>query len=374
MSVPSVPLKVIHLLDAAGGDGQLWGKERVAHWLMEAQLASKDVYPILCTLTPKLLNDVASQAGIESHHLAETVTKDPRPYIAGLRKILEAQPGAIVHTHGYKANLIGRAAKLARVPMGGLVSTCHGWVETTRSLRLYNALDRFTSRYSDAATVPAPNMQEKMPKGTIFLPNGIPDSPLPTPDEEALLRNRLSIPTSAIVAGTLGRLSAEKGIDVLIDAVAKTQDVPNLLWVVAGTGPLADDLKRAEIQYPNLRFIGYVDGSAGLLPATDIFVQPSWTEGLSLALLEAARAGRAIVATRVGATDWAVRPPREAILVEKGDASGMAAGVSRLAADRDLRQSLGKEARRRFDEALNVDAMHRRLLEIYRSVARKYAS
>jgi glycosyltransferase involved in cell wall biosynthesis len=360
---------VIHLLDAAGGDGQLWGKERVAHWLMEAQLASQDVYPILCTLTPKLLNEIASQSGIESHHLAETVTKDPRPYIAGLRRILQSHPRAIVHTHGYKANLIGRAAKLARVPMAGLVSTCHGWVETTRSLRLYNALDRLTSRYSDAATVPAPNMQAKMPKGTLFLPNGIPASPLPSPDEESQLRSKLAIPPGTVVAGTLGRLSAEKGIDVLINAVAETLNVPNLLWVVAGTGPLADDLKHAESQFQNLRFIGYVDGSAGLLPAIDIFVQPSWTEGLSLALLEAARAGRAIVATRVGATDWAVRSPSEAILVEKGDVAGLAAGVNRLAADRDLRQSLGREARRRFDEALNIDAMHRRLLDIYRNVA-----
>lgn len=211
-----------------------------------------------------------------------------------------------------------------------------------------------------------------MPAGTIFLPNGIPQEQVPTPAEESTLRAQLGIAPHQIVAGTLGRLSAEKGIDVLIDAVARTRGVERLVWVVAGTGPLADELTRAAQEYPNLRFIGYVEGSAGLLPATDIFVQPSWTEGLSLALLEAARAGRAIVATRVGATDWAVRPNQEAILVEKGDAAGIAAGVTRLVEDADLRQSLAKRARARFDETLDIMAMHRRLLEIYRQVlARK---
>ncbi|MBY0589060.1 glycosyltransferase family 4 protein [bacterium] len=362
------PVTVIHLLDAAGGDGQLWGKERVAHWLMEAQLASGEVLPLLRTLTPKLLNEVAGRSGIDSQAIAQTVTKDPRPYVAGLRKALDQQPGALVHTHGYKANLIGRAAKWAGVKMGGLISTCHGWVETTRSLRVYNALDRFTSRYSDAATVPAPNMQERMPRGTIFLPNGIPDAPVPTPEEEQALRAKLRIPSGAIVAGTLGRLSAEKGIDVLIDAVRQTSSVPNLVWIVAGTGPLADDLKRAETELPNLRFIGYVEGSEGLLPAIDVFVQPSWTEGLSLALLEAARAQRAIVATRVGATDWAIRPQQEGLLVQKGDGTKLAEEVTRLAADEELRRDLGHAARHRFEDALNIHAMHRRLLEVYQQV------
>jgi glycosyltransferase involved in cell wall biosynthesis len=338
---------------------------------MEAQLASRQVLPLLRTLTPKLLNDVARQSGIDSEAIADAVTKDPRPYVAGLRHTLKEHPGALVHTHGYKANLIGRAAKWAGVPMGGLISTCHGWVETSRSLRLYNMLDRWTTRFSDAATVPASNMLERMPAGTIFLPNGIPNAPVPRKEEEAALRAKLNLPPGAILAGTLGRLSAEKGIDVLIETVRLTASQPNLVWVVAGTGPLADNLVQAQAQYPNLRYIGYVDGADGLLPAIDIFVQPSWTEGLSLALLEAARAARAIVATRVGATDWAVRHQKEALLVEKGDAAGLARDVTRLASDQHLREGLAQAARERFDDALNVEAMHRSLLDIYDRVRSK---
>ena len=123
---------------------------------------------------------------------------------------------------------------------------------------------------------------------------------------------------------------------------------------------------------PNIHFVGYVDGSTAFLPAIDIFVQPSWSEGLSLALLEAARAAIPMVATRVGATDWAVRDSVEATLINAGDSFALAEGVMRLAHNQSRRESMGKAARQRFDEALNIDAMQRTYLELYHRVQSKH--
>ena len=339
------------MVDAAGGTDQLWGKERVVEWLMESQAASGDVVPLLRTLTPKRLTEVASLAGIDSSSLHHQDSKDPRPYLASLRGLFKAHPKALLHTHGYKANLIGRMARWSGIRMGGLIATCHGWIETSRSLRLYNSLDRWTSCWSDLVTVPSPAMVPRLSRGAVFVPNGIPDLPVPTPEERIRARRLLNLSEHQIVAGTLGRLSPEKGIDVLIKAAQLTENVPELVWAVAGTGPLEGELREAAKSLPQIRFVGYVDGSTAFLPAIDIFVQPSWSEGLSLALLEAARAALPIVATRVGATDWAVRDSIEAYLINAGDASSLGDRVMRLAREPSLRQSLSEAARRRFDEA-----------------------
>jgi len=362
------PVEVVHLVDAAGGSDQLWGKERVVHWLMQAQSASGDVVPHLRTLTQKLLTDVVAREGMDSAPLFGRDSKDPRPYISSLRATMKRIPRAVVHTHGYKANLIGRMARVAGVPMGGLISTCHGWVNTSRSLRMYNSLDRWTSRWSDLVTVPSPTMTTQLTRGSLFVPNGIPDLPVPTAADRSKARCLLGLPEHQIVAGTLGRLSPEKGIDVLIKAAQATRDVPELVWAVAGTGPLEGELREAAQTLPNIHFVGYVDGSTGFLPAIDIFVQPSWSEGLSLALLEAARAALPTVATRVGATDWAVHDGVEAYLIDAGDWFALAENVARLARDPARRDRLGSAARRRFDEALNIEAMHRTYGELYRRV------
>lgn len=361
--------RVVHIVDAAGGADQLWGKERVVLWLMEAQARSGDITPQLLTLTDTLLTRRACEAGLPADVLADVVTKDPRPYLAGLRTQLAPFPPAILHTHGYKANLLGRLARWRGVRHLGLVATCHGWVDTTASLRLYNTLDRWTSRYSDAVTVPAPSMLASLSSGALFVPNGIPQGPVPTPAERAEARLRLGLPADAVVAGTLGRLSPEKGIDVLLGAVRATQRDPRLIWVVAGTGPLEGDVRSACESQLNLRFVGYVDGPREFLPALDIFVQPSWSEGLSLALLEAARSACAIVATNVGATEWAVRDRREAFLLPAGEPQRLANDVLTLVDDSNLRSTMAAAARQRFDEALDIEAMHRAYLNIYRDVS-----
>jgi glycosyltransferase involved in cell wall biosynthesis len=367
-------LNVVHLVDAAGGSDQLWGKERVVHWLMEAQRSAGNVLPRLATLTNKRLTEVVAGEGFETVALTDRDTKDPRPYVRALRNYLCEISPSVVHTHGYKANLLGRAARWAGVPMRGLVGTCHGWVDTSRSLRLYNMLDRWTSASSDAVTVPSPTMLGLLGKNAHFIPNGIHDRPAPDEAERARARESLRIPPHAVVAGTLGRLSAEKGIDVLLSAARHSADVENLLWLVAGTGPLEEELRKSASDLPQVRFVGYVDGSQQFLPAIDIFVQPSWSEGLSLALLEATRSALPIVATRVGATEWAVRHEVEAYLVSAGESEKLAEFVSALARSGDLRQCLGMSARRRFDDALNISAMQRRYHELYESVANRRAN
>lgn len=253
--------------------------------------------------------------------------------------------------------------------MRGLVSTCHGWVETSLPLRAYNALDRWTSRLSDAVTVPSADMLARLPKSAIAIPNGIPDLPLADSRRRADLRERYGFLDFHVVAGMVGRLSPEKGVEEWISAARLARNDERLFWAVAGAGPLENQVREEVFAAPNLRWVGYVDAAAEFFPAIDVYVQPSRSEGLSLALLEACRAGKPIVATRVGATEWAVRDGVEAVLVPPNDPESLAREVGRLARDPSLRERLGQAARKRYEERLTIEAMHREYLELYRRVA-----
>lgn len=364
------PLSVVHLVDAAGGSEQLWGKERVVLWLAQSQIATGQVRPRIWTLTPKLLTQTAEKDGIESASLSTKVSKNLHLYARHLRERLSAIEPSIVHSHGYKANLVSRLARRIGAPMVGLVSTCHGWVNTSISLRVYNALDRWTSRWSDAVTVPSEVMLARLPRSAVAIPNGIPDAPPASAERRTALRRLFGFQDTQIVAGVVGRLSPEKGIHELIAAAELTKNDERLVWCVAGTGPMEAALRSAREGLPNLRFVGYVDGSHAFLPAIDVFVQPSRSEGLSLSLLEACRGGLAIVATRVGATEWAVRNDREAVLISPGAADCLAEAVKRVSDDPLLRARLGREARRRFVDALDIAVMQKRYLDLYRRVAK----
>jgi glycosyltransferase involved in cell wall biosynthesis len=86
-----------------------------------------------------------------------------------------------------------------------------------------------------------------------------------------------------------------------------------------------------------------------------VYVQPSRVEGLSLSLLQAMRAGKPIVATRVNATELAIRDGIDGLLVEPRSASALKNGVERVAADRGFAQRLGDSARARFLENFCIE-------------------
>lgn len=101
-----------------------------------------------------------------------------------------------------------------------------------------------------------------------------------------------------------------------------------------------------------------------LMREADVFVLPSTSEGLPLAVLEAMAFGIAIVATEVGGVPDVLGDERDALLVEPGDAEGLAAAIARLAADAGLRERLGDAARERA-RRLNAEEVTGRLAELY---------
>jgi glycosyltransferase involved in cell wall biosynthesis len=216
--------------------------------------------------------------------------------------VARLQPG-VVHTHGYRADVIGGAvARAHRVPT---VSTVHGFTGGGRRNRLYERVQSLALKRADAViAVSAPLVQrladDGVPRHKIHcIPNGF--APLIETATRAVARRRLGITTDALVAGWVGRLSREKGADVMLDALAESD--PRWQLSVIGDGDEFDRLgqKAATLGISNrVSWHGAIANAGSLLAAFDAFVLSSRTEGTPITLLEAMNAGVPIIATRVG--------------------------------------------------------------------------
>ena len=189
--------------------------------------------------------------------------------------------------------------------------------------------------------------------GAGLLPNGV-DLP-PPGGARAAVRAELGVGAGEPLALYAGRVTADKGLLVLADALDR---VPALHLAVAGDGEALPELRRQAAAQPRLHLLGQVEPSevVRLLSAADLFVHPSCcAEGLPSSILEAAASGVAIVATPQGGTVEVVRSPAHGLLVPPGDAAALAGAMARLVADPALRERLGAEARRLVAERFSWD-------------------
>jgi glycosyltransferase involved in cell wall biosynthesis len=178
--------------------------------------------------------------------------------------------------------------------------------------------------------------------------NGVPDRGVP----ERAVSER-----SQPIVGFVGRLAPQKGLDVLIRALA---DVPAVRTVLVGQGEeeaslreLAHRLGVAE----GIEFRGWNDEPQRLLSSFDIFVLPSRFEGFPLAVLEAQLAELPVVASNVGSVGEAVVTGTTGILVPPDDPAMLAAALASLAADPDRRRALGQAGRERVLAHFTADRM-----------------
>lgn len=286
----------------------------------------------------------------------------------------------IWHGHDYKSNLIGLLLRPLH-PMR-LVTTVHGWVTESARTPLYYALDRWSlRRYDTVICVSADLAQQVRRLGVpeqrcVLLPNAVDLEVFLRlhPQAESQLRAQFGVPSGRLVLGAVGRLSPEKGFDVLIRATAQLLDegIDCEVWI-AGEGPQEIPLRtliHALGLQERVRLLGFWSNPIELYQALDGLVLSSRREGLPNVVLEALATEVPLVATRVPGLLPVLSDGQTGLLVPIDDVAGLTAGLRRLLTDASLRAGLATagralvETRYSFDRRVSSElAIYDRLLE-----------
>jgi glycosyltransferase involved in cell wall biosynthesis len=203
------------------------------------------------------------------------------------------------------------------------------------------------------------------PSRIATIPNGV----RRVPGYRFTVRDELRLGPKDRLLVAVGNLYPVKGHRHLIDALALLAGRhPNVHLAISGRGDLADALATQAAAHhlsSRVHFLGLRPDVSGILAAADIFVLPSLSEGLPLALLEAMFAGCAIVATNVGDVGVALGDGEAGVLVEPGDAAALAAAIDRLLVGPDRALHLGRCAARRAAAEYDLSHMVRRYVDTY---------
>jgi sugar transferase (PEP-CTERM/EpsH1 system associated) len=182
-----------------------------------------------------------------------------------------------------------------------------------------------------------------------------------------------------VVVGAVGRLAAVKDHKTLIEAMAYARDslgldIANCRLIIIGDGPLRAQLSAlsSTLELDQcVEFLGDRADVADLLKCMDVFVLPSLAEGVSNTLLEAMASGLPVIATSVGGTPEIVRENQSGYLVNVGDIEMLAERIVSLINNRDLRQSMGRQARTSVKKSFDWDVTVTRYHDIYQQAANR---
>jgi glycosyltransferase involved in cell wall biosynthesis len=194
-----------------------------------------------------------------------------------------------------------------------------------------------------------------------------------TPERVAALRRELGLERAVIVVGTVGRLVEEKGYRELFAAADRVcEERPDVRFLVVGEidEHKADAIRREEIEAAgkHVTFSGWRQDVRDLLAAMDVFVLPSWREGLPRSAIEAAAMGKPMVLTDVRGCREVVRDGVEGILVPPRDPAALAEAIATLVESPELRSEYGAAARARAVARFDERMVEERILGAYEEV------
>lgn len=286
----------------------------------------------------------------------------------------------IVQCHDIRAILTaGLAAKIAGCR---LIWYVKGELENS-------LLDRISFRLADQILFQGeanlkrkyPDLVAKFRHKISILRNGIDLEEIAAADKRGRdeLARQLELKEDRVNIVFVGRVMRAKGLDELIEAMAKVQmtDPDTALYIVGHHG--IDEYRdyRHEIDATierlgvrNVIFTGWRKDAHEIISLMDVFVLPSHAEGVPKSVIEAMALGKPVLTTTVGSVSDLVINEETGILVPAKDADALALQLGRLVRDRDLRERLGKAARAYAGENCSIQGNIRGLERLYRDIDR----
>lgn len=279
----------------------------------------------------------------------------------------------VVHSHGYRTDILNLpVARAAEIPT---VTTLHGFTGGDWKLRMYERLQMRSVRAASAVVAVSRGVELRLAE------RGVPRAKLHLirnahATSTALLsrtaaRQALGIADDAQRIGWIGRLSEEKGPDVMLEAMGLLSDSAITLSFV-GDGPARSALEARALQLDvadRVRFHGIVPDAARFLRAFDVLALSSRTEGTPMVILEAMAAETPIVATRVGGVPD-ILSASDALLVDAERPDFLAVALSSTLGDPVAAAARARAARQRLLTDFGEKAWLDSYLHLYASLSR----
>lgn len=352
-------MRVMHVIEAMhqGGAESLV----VEH----VRLAAPDVASTVVALNrggPAL--EAAAAAGAETFVLGKGGAR--LTGLFRLSRLMKARRVDVVNGHNPSGAMYGTlAARLAGVPVS--IRTEHSIHYPGRGSRFYGPVEAVLTRLVDRVVCVCEASREThaprfggLSSRFVTVLNGIAETSAP-PQPREQVRAALGIAPGQAVALTVGSLTPQKSQDVLLRAMAAARTrVPDAVLLIAGEGRLRESLLALHSELglgDSVRFLGARNDVPDLMEACDVFVLSSSREGLSVTLLEAMRAGRATLATRVGGNTEAVADGVTGRIVPVGSVEGMADALAELLGDPARRAAFGEAGKARWRERFTARHM-----------------
>jgi glycosyltransferase involved in cell wall biosynthesis len=294
--------------------------------------------------------------------------------VSRLRRLLVEQKVSILHTHGYKTDVIGLLATLGTGCK--VVATPHGWsTQAGWKLQVYEGLDRAVFPFFDAVVPLSSKLHSelKVLPGVgrkLHLINNAVD--LSEVSGSAGISSALQTwkQQGDFIVGYIGQLISRKGLDSLIEAFGRWE-FPRKRLVLVGDGPQAGKLKElasVSSYADRIHFAGFREDRLDWLRGFDIFVLASRLEGIPRCLMESLAARIPVIATEIPGCRDLITHEDTGLLVPVDDPMALAAAMNRLT-DRDLRSHLSGRGAAHVEQYYSAARMGREYQDLFRELA-----
>ena len=280
----------------------------------------------------------------------------------------------IIHSHKYKTNLYSLLASLGRDCK--LVSTCHNWLGDSVKMRFYEGLDKRILKRFDAVVGVSNEVAGKLIRHVekskiIKIDNGIDITRYCRTKEKNESKKMLNLEGKNVV-GFIGRLSSEKGVTFLIDAVhnlvVKGMDITALIVGDGEFGQTLKDYAHSLGISDRIIFTGRRDDTPQIYSALDVFILPSLREAFPMVILEAMASSVAVVATKVGDIPVIIEDGVTGILVDPGDADAISKSVGELLLNKEKAENIGKAGLKNVQQKYSSLIMAHKYTDVYEKV------